>query len=204
MLHKEVAVQMFDLVAEGSGRQSLALCLKPVAVAVLGADPHYVGPSDDAPLSGDAQAALQARLLAAPGDDLGVDELNVFPAVLVQYQADPAQHAHLGCRQTSAVGIRQGLRHIVQQDVQVGVELRHGTADLIQAVFAHFHDLTQCHDCISSLAASLHGVAVHINIQSAVCAVVCKFFQQAAEGFPGGAVIVSHQRAAVAEAVVES
>ena len=42
VLHKQMAVQMLDLVAESSGRQALALHLEPVAIPVLGPDPDRV------------------------------------------------------------------------------------------------------------------------------------------------------------------
>ena len=79
MLHEQVAVQVLDLMAEGTGGQGLALHLEPVAVPVLGPDPHHIGAGDDAPLAGDAEAALQSRLLPALGHDLGVDELDELP-----------------------------------------------------------------------------------------------------------------------------
>ena len=78
MLHEQVAVQMLDLMAEGPGRQPLGLRLEPVAVPVLRPDPYPVGPGDDAPLAGDAEAALQPGLFAALGDDFRVDELQIF------------------------------------------------------------------------------------------------------------------------------
>ena len=39
VLHKQMAVQMLDLVAEGSGRQALALHLEPVAATGPGPGP---------------------------------------------------------------------------------------------------------------------------------------------------------------------
>ena len=81
---------MLDLMAEGPGCQALGLRLEPVAVPVLRPDPHPVGPGDDAPLAGDAEAALQPGLFAALGDDFRVDELQIFLRFLVQHQTDPA------------------------------------------------------------------------------------------------------------------
>ena len=142
MLHEQVAVQMLDLMAEGPGRQALGLRLEPVAVPVLRPDPHPVGPGDNAPLAGDAEAALQPGLLAALGDDLRVDELQIFLRFLVQHQTDPAQDPHLGCRQSRAVGVCQRLRHIVQQVMQPPVKFCHRAADLCQTLVALFYDLS--------------------------------------------------------------
>ena len=141
MLHKQMAVQMLDLVAEGSGRQALALHLEPVAIPVLGPDPDHVRPGDDAPFAGHAEAALQPGLLAALSHDLRVHQFDILLRVLVQHHAHPAQHSHLGSSQPSAIGILQCFQHIVQQLVQVRVELRHRAAHLCQALLSLHHDL---------------------------------------------------------------
>ena len=133
MLHEEVAVQVLDLVAEGPGGETLGLRLKPVAVPVLSPDPDDVGPLHHGELPRHAEAALETALLALGLDDLGVDELQIALIGLVQHQADPAQDAHLWRGQACAVGVRQGLRHVVQQLMQAAVEGRHRAADLGEA-----------------------------------------------------------------------
>ena len=133
---------MLDLMAESPCREALSLRLEPFAVPVLCPHPHPVGPGDNAPLAGQAQAALQTGLLAALGDDLRVDQLQILLALLVQHQAHPAQDAHLRGCQTGAVGVRQRFGHIVQQVMQPPVKLFHRAADLRQTLIALFHNLS--------------------------------------------------------------
>ena len=128
--------------AEGPCRQALGLRLEPVTIPVLRPDPHPVGPGDDAPLAGDAETALQPGLLSALGDDLRVDQFQIFFCFLVQHQTDPAQDSHLGRRQSRAVSVCQRLRHIVQQVMQPPVKFRHRAANLCQTLVALFYDLS--------------------------------------------------------------
>jgi len=73
------------------------------AGAVLRAHAHGVGTGDDAPVAGQAQAALQAGLLALSLDDLGVHELDDL-ALAVLHDAHAAQDADLRRGQPDGVG----------------------------------------------------------------------------------------------------
>ena len=144
VLHKQMTVQMLDLVTEAAGRQCLILHLEKCAVPVLSPDPHRVGTGHHAILSRNAEAALQAGLFAVGGDDLGVHQFNDL-VILVHHHAHPAQNAHLGCGQTYAAGIQQRVLQVVQQRVEPTVELRHRAALFRQAGLPLQHDISQCH-----------------------------------------------------------
>ena len=146
VLNKKMSVQMLDLMAERAGSQALGLRLKPRTVPVLCPNTHPVGTGHDTPLAGDAEAPLQSGLLAALRDNFRVDQLQKFLALLVQHQTYPAQHTHLRCRQPGSVGVRQCLRHIIQQTVQPPVKFFHRAAHLCQTFIALFYDFPQCHD----------------------------------------------------------
>ena len=139
---------MLDLVAEAAGGDVLILDLEGRAVAVLRAHAHGVGTGDNAPASGQAQAALQAGLLALSLDDLGVHELDDL-ALAVLHDAHAAQDADLRRGKPDAAGLLQRFTHIVQQQVQTLIELRHRVADLLQARVTFFSDLTNGHSSSS-------------------------------------------------------
>ena len=120
---------MLDLVAEAAGGDALVLHLEPLAVTILRLDPHHIGARHFAVFAGNAEAAFQRRLLALGVDDLRIDQFNDL-VILVQYDADSAQNAHLRSGQTHAAGFLQRLRHVVQQRVEPVVELCHGAANL--------------------------------------------------------------------------
>ena len=65
MLHKQVAVQMLDLMAEAAGGDPLILHLKPLAVTVLRLDTHHIGAGHLAVFPGHAEAPLLSYLRAA-------------------------------------------------------------------------------------------------------------------------------------------
>ena len=144
MLHIQTPIQVLDLMAEAPRGEPLSLGLKPAAEAVLGPDLHPFGPGDHAPLARNTETALGASLLALLGDDLRVDELH-HPVVVVGHDHRPAQDSHLGGRQPCALGLLQGLPHIVQQYMEPLVELRHLTALLGQQGIPLHHNLSDGH-----------------------------------------------------------
>ena len=144
MFHKQVAVQMLDLMAEATGSNPLVLHLEPLAVTVLRLDTHHIGAGHLAVFPGYAEAALQRRLLPFGIDDLRVDQLDDL-VVLVQHDTNAAQDTHLRGCQTHAAGFLQRFRHIVQQRMQPVVEFRHRTAYLGEAFLTLQCDLPKCH-----------------------------------------------------------
>ena len=117
---------------------------RELTVAVLGADLYVIRPLDHAPLTGQAQAAFDAVLLAGGLQDLGVDEFDQAAVVHID-EEDPAQDAHLGGGQTGAVGVRQGFGHVVEQVVEALVKVCHRAGDLMQGRLLLGHDGAKCH-----------------------------------------------------------
>jgi hypothetical protein len=122
---------MIQLMAEAAGGQFLTLGLVPVTETVLGTNLGIVRTLHQTVLTGNTQAALGANLLTVGLHQGGIDQFQHFLAVVNQYNT--AQNAHLRSSQTDTAGILQGLMHIVQQLVQLGIKVYDLFASLMQS-----------------------------------------------------------------------
>ena len=95
-------------------------------------------------------AALQAFLLALGADDLRVHQFQIL-LVLVHDQNHAAQDADLGGSQTQAAGLNEGVLHVVQQGVELGVKVDDGVANLGQSGIALLQNSLN-HDKIPSFS----------------------------------------------------
>ena len=107
-------------------------------------------------MSRERQAALvQFDLLIAQFEDLGVDELDKLILVVggdylgqipvVQADKQAAHHAHLRASQAQAVGVEQGLFHVVQQHAETVIKFRDRAADFFQDRIAVLYNGAKCH-----------------------------------------------------------
>ena len=132
-------------------------------------------------------------------DDLRIHQLQILLALLVQHQTDPPQNPHLGRRQPGAVGVRQRLRHIVQQHVKPRVKLwSPGGRPLLKhssPCTTIFRNAMMAPPVIPWRL--FHGIAIHKNMQPPVGAVPLQtLFSSHASMLPGWPVVSPHQRAA--------
>ena len=189
------------------------------AVAVLGPDPDHVGPGDDAPLAGHAEAALQTGLLPAGGA-----MISGFTSSI--YSSEPSSSTTHTRRSTptwgaarpaplasASVSIRSSI-----SCMQPGIELRHRAADLGQTLVTllpqfsakpYVRNLPQSagrarpRSRTAPLRILFHTVAVCKQVHAPIGPVCGKIPQQRPDVGSGGGVVPADQQAAVAVAVVQ-
>ena len=135
---------MLDLMEEAPGGEPLPLQQEPVSVPVLGADLGVVGPGHHAPLPRHAETALRPGLLAGLLQNFRIHQLQDIVLTAVNDNG-PAEDAHLRRGQTGPLSLCQSIPHVIQQDVEAPVEIRHRTALLIQERVTLGNDLANSH-----------------------------------------------------------
>ena len=135
---------MVDLMQKAARRQIFAFIFIPVSVSVLRADLGILRARHNAPLTGQAQAALDAGLLFfADLHDLGVDQLPVLPLGVDHDHA--AQNADLRCGKSRAVRVVERLDHIVDQLRKPVVKFGNRAADLGKDRVSDCNNVAKCH-----------------------------------------------------------
>ena len=121
MIQEENAVQVIDLVEQRTRKQFFASNLNRLAVRILRLDRDLIRARDRFAKTGNAEAALFARLLALLGGDFRVNDDNLFGFVLADTDVDHRDlfaDADLRRGQANTLGCVHGLPHICDQLVQ--------------------------------------------------------------------------------------
>ena len=120
LIRIEHAVEMIELVADGAGKKAARDEGIFIAVPVLKDDLHPIGTDDGTRLAAHRKAPLGAALLPLLGDDDGIDELKKALLHIHLYGADG--NAHLRSGKPRALGVFEGILHVVEQFEKLGVE----------------------------------------------------------------------------------
>ena len=125
---------MVHLVLDADGQQAFGLNLTRVAVFVQGTHLHGSGALYAIVDTGHGQAAFFADLLFFAGpEDFRVDQHQLLVTVLRYINDDQTlMKVHLRCRQTNAIGLVHGLKHVFDLLADALIHLFYRFGHLVQ------------------------------------------------------------------------